>query len=605
MKKLLFTLFVFLSVAASQSARAEISLSYFYDSLQDDGDWFEADGYGYCWQPNGISSDWSPYTDGYWTYTDAGWTWVSYESFGWATDHYGRWTQFRGRGWVWVPGYEWGPAWVSWRSNDDYVGWAPLPARAVVSIGFSIGRDVDYDYDIGPSNYRFTRCNDFGSPSLRPVIIDRSQNVTIVNQTTNITNITYQNNVVYNGGPNYDRINRQSRRPIERLKLDRISRPDNSRDNRFSRKQNGRLSVLAPSVVPVKNALKPKIVRANLGKVQTENGWSGVSDPKLAAKTRAKIQAENKGRKPTQVNRKESVQQALRSEARQKPVDSVAAQPALARPAKPQQKPDKREGQNPAVKATANQPITTENAKQNRGSQPAENRPANPANPKPFRKPENGKNESKPAVAQPVPRQTSPKQDAPRKNNEAAQRQQAAREQAQQRQQTESRPPAPEVVRKKTPAPQASNEQAARQRQPVNAAREQDQRQEAARRAAEQRDQSDRVRAQREQAGQQQRREQASQQRNEAVQQQRREQASQQRNEAVQQQRREQASQQRNEAVQQQRREQTVRQQREVRQPERQQQRPQVQPQPQRRENTDRSRKDDPRKKPTPDEGRN
>ena len=24
----------------------------------------------------------------------------------------------------------WGPAWVAWRSSDDYIGWAPLPPEA-------------------------------------------------------------------------------------------------------------------------------------------------------------------------------------------------------------------------------------------------------------------------------------------------------------------------------------------------------------------------------------------------------------------------------------------------------------------------------------------
>ena len=73
--------------------------------------------------------NWRPYADGYWAYTDVGWTWVSNEDFGWATYHYGRWARLRDHGWVWVPGREWGPAWVSWRTGGDYVGWAPLPPR--------------------------------------------------------------------------------------------------------------------------------------------------------------------------------------------------------------------------------------------------------------------------------------------------------------------------------------------------------------------------------------------------------------------------------------------------------------------------------------------
>ena len=44
--------------------------------------------------------------------------------------HYGRWTKVEDEGWCWIPDYEWGPAWVSWRESDDYVGWAPLPPES-------------------------------------------------------------------------------------------------------------------------------------------------------------------------------------------------------------------------------------------------------------------------------------------------------------------------------------------------------------------------------------------------------------------------------------------------------------------------------------------
>ena len=87
----------------------------FYRKLEPYGDWIETGDYGYVWQPREAerSERWRPYTNGHWVYTDAGWTWVSDERFGWATCHYGRWARMRGIGWVWVPGDEWAPAWVS------------------------------------------------------------------------------------------------------------------------------------------------------------------------------------------------------------------------------------------------------------------------------------------------------------------------------------------------------------------------------------------------------------------------------------------------------------------------------------------------------------
>ena len=58
---------------------------------------------------------------------DYGWYWDSREPYGWATYHYGRWALTADYGWVWVPGAEWGPAWVDWRYGGGYAGWAPMP----------------------------------------------------------------------------------------------------------------------------------------------------------------------------------------------------------------------------------------------------------------------------------------------------------------------------------------------------------------------------------------------------------------------------------------------------------------------------------------------
>ena len=206
LKSLLLIAFAaLLAVAAPRAAQArvEISFDFFHDALAPHGEWIEVGDYGRCWRPSGVDADWSPYSDGYWSYTDAGWTWVSYEDFGGIVYHYGRWVSVEDEGWCWVPGYEWGPAWVSWRNNNEYTGWAPLPPEARWRRDRGISVWVDTTYDIGPSHYNFCRTPDFGAPVLRPVIINRSRNVTIIQNTVNITNITYNtgSNVVFNGGP--------------------------------------------------------------------------------------------------------------------------------------------------------------------------------------------------------------------------------------------------------------------------------------------------------------------------------------------------------------------------------------------------------------------
>jgi hypothetical protein len=97
MKRILLALtMVGLLIPFGQRAQAEpeVSLDFFYDNLSPYGNWIDVGDYGYCFQPNVAvsSSDWRPYSDGYWAYTNVGWTWVSYEDFGWATYHYGRWS---------------------------------------------------------------------------------------------------------------------------------------------------------------------------------------------------------------------------------------------------------------------------------------------------------------------------------------------------------------------------------------------------------------------------------------------------------------------------------------------------------------------------------
>src|SRR5471032_2302051 len=171
---------VFARPAAAQDTPAaeEVNLDFFYNNLQDKGDWLQTEEYGYVFRPKigAEKTDWRPYSDGYWAHTDEGWLWNSYEDFGWATYHYGRWTRLKDYGWVWVPGFEWAPAWVAWRGTSpdggdtsdappppdaknsaqvNYIGWAPLPpeARFEETVGFNSA--VDYQYNLTPEYYNF------------------------------------------------------------------------------------------------------------------------------------------------------------------------------------------------------------------------------------------------------------------------------------------------------------------------------------------------------------------------------------------------------------------------------------------------------------------
>ncbi len=302
-KTLLFlatAILLHIGVPKTQAA-PNISVDFFYDQLGDYGDWVEVGDYGYGWQPRDVDADWRPYSDGRWAYTEAGWTWVSEEPYGWAVYHYGRWAQIERKGWVWIPGTEWAPAWVSWRRSPQHVGWAPLPPEASFrrSVGFSGW--VDSYYDIGPSAYRFVEARNFGAPRLRSVFVDPRDNITIIRQTTNITRITYVNGFVNDGGPRYEDISRESAEPIRRLRLDRRVEvegdPSSFRGEQMrSRVDGDALRVFAPGF-EARAAAPPQKLSAKIEKVEVNRGWKDAGPAADVEKLRAKVRGETKAPK--------------------------------------------------------------------------------------------------------------------------------------------------------------------------------------------------------------------------------------------------------------------------------------------------------------------
>ncbi len=282
-----------------QSGGADVSVNFFYDNLNG-GNWYQVADYGYVWQPEAATSaDWRPYTDGYWAYTDVGWTWVSYEDFGWATYHYGRWIQLEDYGWCWVPGYEWGPAWVSWRTGGNYIGWAPLPPEGRGEIVYEsrpITGHVDVEFGIGPAYYNFIDVRFIGEPVLRGHFYDYNQNVVYINNTVNVTNITYNNSVVYNYGPDYAVLSRYSTRPIQRLKLERTSVDPLQavKAGNVTKVQGDKLVLAAPLKLQKANTqIAPKVVKAKIDQPKIEKGWANISDPNTKAKLEQKFKTEN------------------------------------------------------------------------------------------------------------------------------------------------------------------------------------------------------------------------------------------------------------------------------------------------------------------------
>jgi|GEM_PF-519848 len=239
----------------------------FHDSLAPYGSWFEAAGYGYVWQPAIVrSGGWHPYTRGRWACTDRGWTWMSEEPFGWATYHYGRWAPLSGCGWVWVPGSEWAPAWVSWRCGGNHIGWAPLPPETLAYRGHHWDNTVDVTCGIGASWYVFMESRHFGSPA-HLHRLPYQENSVYLQETTNVTNVYVQNNHVICGGPRYSDVSNAIGKPMPfyHLDLDHHSRPGHDALYMRSEVHGDRLRIAAPNIdVAWNEGLKPSHVRGHL-----------------------------------------------------------------------------------------------------------------------------------------------------------------------------------------------------------------------------------------------------------------------------------------------------------------------------------------------------
>jgi Family of unknown function (DUF6600) len=227
-----------------------ISFDSFHDALMPYGDWVYSDRWGLVWQPGDVPDDFRPYdTDGHWVYTDEyGWTWVSDYPWGDITFHYGRWVFDPDDGWLWIPGYVWSPGWVVWRSNDNYLGWMPMPpdddflsGRGDVSFGISFswgggGRDYygysnwygpDFDDRRFGSMWVFVGAGHVADPDFQRYVLPPTRNITIINQTKNITNYSVVNGYVVNRSVDVHMVERVAGHPIRPVRATAVIRHPN------------------------------------------------------------------------------------------------------------------------------------------------------------------------------------------------------------------------------------------------------------------------------------------------------------------------------------------------------------------------------------------
>lgn len=219
---LLLSLALIGTVQQKATAQTSVSFQLFYDNLSVYGNWIDDPQYGYVWSPR-LGHSFAPYrTNGYWSYTDVGWTWVSYYPWGWAPFHYGRWFYDSYYGWLWVPDTQWGPAWVTWRYYDGYYGWAAIGPGISIDIAFGGGYSVPY------SQWVFVREKDFCRRTVSNYYVKTSDNVKYVRKSRVMNKIHNGNNGRYNAGPDRSHVQKRAGTSIAEMRLKDRGKPGQS-----------------------------------------------------------------------------------------------------------------------------------------------------------------------------------------------------------------------------------------------------------------------------------------------------------------------------------------------------------------------------------------
>ncbi|MBI4547283.1 MAG: hypothetical protein HY707_04830 [Ignavibacteriae bacterium] len=243
---LLVIIFALLFIGTAYSKHGysvSVNFGIFYSSLTPYGEWIACD-FGYVWRPLHVAHGWRPYLHGRWVWTRYGWYWASYEPFGWATFHYGRWYYDDYYGWIWIPDDVWGPAWVEWRYDNDYIGWAPLPPHATFSLHIGITFANRW---IAPVHYwNFVPCRYFTTTRIVEYVQPIERTRRIFGHTRGVVNIRTENNRIINRGVDVDFVEQKTNRRIREVQ---VVHSDHDRRERIVREANReRVEVFRPKL---------------------------------------------------------------------------------------------------------------------------------------------------------------------------------------------------------------------------------------------------------------------------------------------------------------------------------------------------------------------
>ena len=224
MKRLMIFLVLLVGLSTLKGAKNYKHInSYgsFYSHLAPHGVWMEFDDGLVVWRPTIMRRGWAPYSLGRWIWTDYGWYWDSYESFGYITYHYGRWYYDDYYGWIWIPDYDWAPAWVEWRYDDDYIGWAPLPPYAVFSI--NIGIHFTFNYVTPYHHWHFVNYNYLCDPYVYKHYVGPKYKYRVYSNTRYRNDYGYSDGRIINRGIDVSEVRTRSGQDIRQRTLERVN----------------------------------------------------------------------------------------------------------------------------------------------------------------------------------------------------------------------------------------------------------------------------------------------------------------------------------------------------------------------------------------------
>ncbi|MGB9906450.1 MAG: DUF6600 domain-containing protein [Candidatus Saccharicenans sp.] len=142
------------------------------------GEWIWDDYLGYVWRPfyNDYYpwGNWSPYYYGNWTYLNGQLFWVPAEPWGWVPYHLGLWQWDKKKGWLWIPGSAFAPAWAVWDFYFGYYTWRPwFLYDWLYDYGYSYGYGYGYWDAYYPGGSGVLPGDGSDQPALRKITKDQ------------------------------------------------------------------------------------------------------------------------------------------------------------------------------------------------------------------------------------------------------------------------------------------------------------------------------------------------------------------------------------------------------------------------------------------------